>query len=130
MKKILLAAIVLFMIVPVQDVEADITCVTGTNANPVPYTNETLTVSNTSLGLTATKYNGTDGGGQAVEADICFEGAVRVWFDGTAPTASVGIPVVGSATAPQCIVTCGPTIAKFRAIRQSVDVTASVQYSR
>lgn len=39
----------------------------------------------------------------AIIAEICVETAgVRYRDDGTAPTASVGIPVVPTATAPQC----------------------------
>lgn len=39
----------------------------------------------------------------AVIAEICVETAgVRYRDDGTAPTASVGIPVIPSATVPQC----------------------------
>ena len=109
---------------------ADYACTSGTNTQPIPYANEQITVSSTSLGLTATKYNPTDGGGNAIQADISTEGSIRIWYDGTAPTAAIGIPLVGSAAAPVYFTVCTATIPKLRMIRQSADSTISVQYSR
>lgn len=54
-------------------------------------------------------------------AEICVETAgVRYRDDGVAPTASVGIPIVGTSTAPACFAYAGPLSAiQFIAISGS-----------
>jgi hypothetical protein len=74
-----------------------------------PLDHETLTVAATAIGLTAGKY------GDAIRAEMSLELAqIRMWDDGTDPTATVGDPVnVGD----RIILKSAAQIAGFKAIR-------------
>jgi len=106
--------------------QADYSCTGGTNTQAVPFASETLTVSSTAKALTSTVYNNTDTGNRAIQADISVLGDnVRVWFDGSVPTATVGHLV----TAGTFLTICSATIPKFLMIRQTTDATVSITYS-
>lgn len=92
----------------------------------VAFSNETLTVSTTALPLTASVYNPT-GGPRATVALVAVNAEdVRVWFDGSAPTGSVGI-IVAAGAAPFTV--CGPQIAKLQMIRDGAsDAEVAIQY--
>lgn len=131
LKKIIFAIVLILVVVQGQRTDAGAyECTNGTNVQTTAYDHETLTVSNTAKVLTASKYNGSDGGGNAIQADLSTEGSIRVWFDGSAPTAAVGIPLVGSASAPVYFLVCSASLSKLQMIRQSADATVSVQYQR
>ena len=91
----------------------------------IPYAHETLTVSNTAITLTASVYNA--GGVSPGMAVVVLTGDnIRVWSDGTAPTAAVGQLINANA-----FFLCGyESIAQFKAIRQTTDASMSVQYYR
>ncbi len=88
---------------------------------------EQITVSNVSIGFTATLAYPT-GGNTADMAQITLEtNAARYRDDGIAPTATVGYPI---ATATPYVV-CGlQAIKQARFIRQSADGTLNVLYYR
>lgn len=84
---------------------------------------ETITVSTTSLRLTAATSAGSLGALVTIETN-----PIRYRFDGTAPTAAVGhLAPIG-----QAIEVCGgDNIRNFRMIRQgAADATATVSYFR
>jgi hypothetical protein len=92
-----------------------------------PFAFEQITVSSVSIGFTqTTAYR--DGGITADFAVVTVEtNAIRSRDDGTAPTASVGIPWNVS----DKFTVCGlPSIKAVRFIRQTADATISVSYYR
>lgn len=98
-----------------------------TAGNAVPFTHETITVSTSSVGLTASVYAPTDGTPRATVALLSVQGGqdVRVWFDGTAPTTSAGIVVASG----QSLYVCGTVIQTVRLIRDGAsDAEVAVQY--
>jgi len=105
---------------------ADYSCTGGTNTQAVPFAKETLTVSSTALPLTIAVWNNTTTGQKAIQADISVAGDnVRVWFDGSVPTATVGHLI----TSGTFLTVCSATIPKFLMIRQTTDATVSITYS-
>ena len=87
----------------------------------VPFAHETLTVADTAVGLTSATYS------DATRAEMTLETAqIRVWLDGTAPTATVGMPIyVGD----PIVLNSAAQIANFKAIRtNSTSGTLSIQY--
>ncbi len=87
----------------------------------VPFDHETLTVAATAIGLTALTYL------NAERAEMTLEsGAIRMWDDGTDPTASVGrIVQIGN----QIILNSRAQIANFKAIRTgAVSGKLSIEY--
>lgn len=98
-------------------------CGTGPS---VPFANETLTVSTTALPLTSTVYNPA-GGPKANQALISVNTEeIRIWADGTVPTASNGIILV----AGQTILVCALSLPKIRMIRDDAqDAEVAIQYS-
>ena len=89
---------------------------------------ETITVSTTSIGFTASLAYPTGADAQSVVAIVTTEtNSIRFRTDGIAPTASVGHLVVAGST----IEVCGLPAAKaFRMIRASADATISATYYR
>ena len=74
-----------------------------------PFAHETLTVADTAVGLTSATYS------DATRAEMTLETAqIRVWDDGTAPTASVGMLVEIGDT---IVLNSAAQIANFKAIR-------------
>lgn len=54
---------------------------------------------------------------------------IRYREDGTAPTASIGMLVIASATVAPFITICGPSVGQFRVIRQgAADAILNVTY--
>jgi len=105
---------------------ADYSCTGGTNTQAVPFAKETLTVSSTAKVLTASVYNNTTTGQKAIQADISVAGDnVRVWFDGSVPTDTVGHLI----TSGTFLTICSATIPKFQMIRVTSDATVSITYS-
>lgn len=92
------------------------------------YDFESLTVSSTAVGLTASKYIPTDSSRRATTALITVEAdSIRFRIDGTNPTASVG----HLATAGESIALEGyDNIKNFRAIRTTTDATIRVTFMR
>lgn len=96
-------------------------------ANLSAFARETVTVSTSSIGLTAATYNPGGGQNPAAAALVAVNANnMRVWFDGTAPTTSAGIIVLAGSS----FVVCGiPGMAKLKMIRDdSTDVEVAVQY--
>lgn len=121
MKKLLLIALALSLSASNQ-VRASWDC---GNVNAVPFAHETLTVSSTSKILTAATYNPTDPP-RASEALISVNtNSIRLWADGSAPTASVGILI----SAGQTVVVCSSTLPRVQMIRVTSDADVAVQYS-
>lgn len=89
---------------------------------------ETITVSTTSVGLTASKVYPSDGIA-AKEAVVSVENAsIRYRADGTDPTAAVGHPV---ASGQEIVLTGTANLAAFKAIRSgAADATLTVSYYR
>ena len=86
-----------------------------------PFAHETLTVADTAVGLTSATYS------DATRAEMTLETAqIRIWLDGTAPTASAGILVeIGD----PIVLNSAAQIANFKAIRTgSTSGTLSIQY--
>ena len=86
-----------------------------------PFAHETLTVADTAVGLTSATYS------DATRAEMTLETAqIRMWADGTDPTASAGILVnVGDTI----VLNSAAQIANFKAIRTgSTSGTLSIQY--
>lgn len=103
-------------------------CVIGQNFTPVAFAKETITVSSTALGLTRSVYDqAATTGFKAVMAFLTTEtDAMRVWFDGSIPTAAIGHNVASGTT----VVVCSTDLASFRMIRVTNDVTVRVTYYR
>lgn len=103
-------------------------CVIGQNFTPVAFAKETITVSSTALGFTRSVYDqAASTGFKAVMAFVTTEtDAMRVWFDGSIPTAAIGhnVPAAGQ------VVVCSTDLASFRMIRVTNDVTVRVTYYR
>lgn len=98
-------------------------------ADLVPFTKESLTVSTSAVPLTASVY-APSGSARAVSAYMTVGAdAIRVWFDGSAPSSTVG-HYYASGTQ---ITVCGVTISRIQFIRDTGaagDATLSVTYSR
>jgi hypothetical protein len=95
----------------------------------VPFTKESKTVSTASVSLTAATYAPTDGPRAAAAMITVGAQPVRVWFDGTDPTSTVGHYFAANTI----INVCQNTIALLRAIRDTSatgDAIFSVTYSR
>ncbi len=104
---------------------ADYSCTGGSSMAAVPFAKETLTVSSSAKALTASVYNNASGQ-KAIQADISVAGDnVRVWFDGSTPTATVGHLI----TSGTFLTVCSATIPKILMIRQTNDATVSITYS-
>lgn len=127
MKKRIIAALAALSVVfvPIRgSAQSSTVCTAG---NAVPFTRETITVSTTAVGLTRATYAPGNGVNPATVALISVQGGqdVRVWFDGTAPTDSVGIILVDG----QSLYVCGNVLGTFKAIRDgSADAELAVQY--
>lgn len=92
------------------------------------YDFETVTVSNTGIGFTATKYRPADTSRKATTVLLTVEGdSLRFRLDGTNPTASVGhlVTAGGSVTLEGY-----DNIKNFRAIRVTTDATVRVSFMR
>ena len=92
------------------------------------YDFETVTVSSTGIGFTASKYLPSDGSRKATTALLTVEGdSLRFRLDGTAPTAAIGhlVPAGGSLTLEGY-----DNIKNFRAIRVTTDATVRVSFMR
>ena len=87
----------------------------------VPFAHETLTVADTAVGLTSDTYL------DATRAEMTLETAqIRMWADGTDPTASVGIPAEIGDT---IVLNSAAQIANFKAIRTgTTSGVLSIQY--
>jgi len=127
MKKILLV-LALFIAV---DARAQSTCPAGNvgNITPVPFTQESITVSTSAAILTVATYRPT-GGPNAIQAMISIGAQpIRVWFTGIAPTATVGHYFAANTV----FYVCNDTLAKLIMIRDTAaggDAIASVTYFR
>lgn len=90
---------------------------------------EALTVSTTSVPITATVYQPTAGGNDATRCIVVAEtAAIRYRTDGTAPTSSVGLPLAADARIP---LYGDQAIANFRAIRSGgTDATLQISCFR
>ena len=97
------------------------------------YDYEAITVSNTAIGLTATKVRpsaaaNTPAHGGAFEVFISVEtNAIRYRIDGTDPTASEGHPL---AAGDKLTVTGHNNIRRLKMIRQSADAAVKVTFFR
>lgn len=95
-----------------------------TTADLIPFAKESLTVSSSALGLTAATYTNAASAIMTVGAQ-----PIRVWFDGSTPTSTVGHYFVANTQ----ITVCGVTISRIRFILDTGaggDATLSVTYSR
>jgi hypothetical protein len=93
----------------------------------VPFAFETITVSTTAIGFTASKYQPTGLQPAALAVVTLESNDVRYRSDGLNPTASVG-HVLASAGA---VTVCGlQSLQQVRFIRVSADATAQVSYFR
>lgn len=95
----------------------------------IPFTKESLTVGAAAVALTAATYAPTDGPRAAAAMITVGAQPVRVWFDGTAPTATVGHYFAANTI----INICQVSIQNLRAIRDTTatgDAIFSVTYSR
>lgn len=100
-------------------------CQTGQNFVPVAFAKETITVSSTAIGLTKATYNPAASGRTALVAFMTVAADnIRVWFDGSIPTATVGHLI----TSGSGLMICSADLPKFLAIRQTTDATVSVTY--
>lgn len=132
MRKILIgvvAAGILLAFAPSASAQA--TCAPGSvnNISPIPFTQESVTVSTSAVILTRATYLPTDGP-NAIQATISVGAQpIRVWFTGTAPTATVGHYLAANTV----FYICGQTLQTFKAIRDttaSADAVLSVTYLR
>lgn len=117
-KRLLVVLILVGSLAP-GHVEAQVSASCG-SPNIVPINKETLTVSTTATGLTASSYSG------AIGALITVASAdARMWFDGSTPTASVGHLIASG----QSLTVCGVTIRQLKVIRAGAsDTVLSVTY--
>lgn len=99
-------------------------------ASGIPFAGESLTVSTTALPFTQSVYDQLSAGTgffNATAALLCVNtNAINVRSDGTAPTATVGVPL--SANACQCIGRASFAFGRTRMIRQSADSVVFVTY--
>jgi hypothetical protein len=94
----------------------------GSAFTMAPQTFETITVTNASIGLTATTLNPAGGPQHNKCVGRVETNAIRVRWDGTAPTASVGMIVYADET---ITLTDHATASRFRMIRVSADATVT-----
>jgi hypothetical protein len=98
-------------------------CGTGPS---VPFAHETITVSTTAVGFTLATY-APSSPPKANQAFVSVNSnSVRVWFDGTSPTASDGILIAAGQTFRVCAASLARTL-MIRAV--GVDAEVAVQYS-
>lgn len=119
-----LAVAVSLMLLPMPSVTAQSNeCGPGPS---VPFANETLTVSTTALPLTATVY-APSSPPKADQAIIVVNSeSIRIWFDGSTPTGSVGIILA----AGQSVRVCALSLPKVKMIRDGAsDSEVAVEYS-
>lgn len=113
------------------EARAQATCAPGSvnNISPVPFAQESVTVSTSAVILTAATYRPTDGP-NAIQAMISVGAQpIRVWFSGTAPTSTVGHYLAANTV----FYICNGTLPTFKAIRDtaaSADAVLSVTYLR
>lgn len=81
---------------------------------------DTILVSAAAIGLTAVNIPP-----EANAADIHTSAAIRIWLDGTAPTAAEGMPISAGETLQ---LQSRSEIESFRAITVAADATLSVIY--
>ena len=128
MKKLIAVLVLLLSAV---DARAQAACAAGSvnNVPPVPFTQESITVSTNAVILTVATYRPT-GGPNAIQAMISIGAQpVRVWFTGIAPTSTVGHYFATNTV----FYVCGDTLAKLIMIRDTsagADAVASVTYFR
>ena len=126
MRRILWAVVILAALFAGSKADAGIAC-SGLTFSPVAYDFESITVSSTSIGFTATKIV-PSGSAPAIYASCTLEtNSIRYRADGLAPSATVGQLV----TAGQIVEVCGSqNIQVVRFIRQSADGTLQCHYYR
>jgi len=91
------------------------------------FDHETITVSSTSIGATASKIN-PGGGGNAYYALFTVETVdVRFWLDGTAPTSTVGTKL---SVGQNLEIHGKENIANVRFISTGADATLQANYGR
>ena len=121
MRKVFAFVLILIGFLPPSAAQTD--CSTG---GQTAFASETLAISTTAVILTASVYNPGAGQPNATSALVVVNPSenLRVAFDGSAPTTSVGAVVVPN----QSFVICGVQIAKFQAIRDGAsdgEITAT-----
>lgn len=101
---------------------------TAANSQAVAFTKESITVSTSVVGLTAATYNPALTGQKAIEALVSIGAQpVRIWFDGSAPTSTVGHLFVAGQSFNVCQAQLG-TMKMIRDTSAGADATASVTY--
>ena len=123
MRKIIIA---LFVLTLASTALAGDQC-TAANSQAVAFVKETVTVSTSSIGLTLATYQPTTGQ-KAIEALVTVAtSSIRVWYDGSAPTSTVG-----HLFAPgQTFVVCQAGLPLLKMIRDTsaaADAPVSVTY--
>lgn len=98
---------------------------------PIPtYAYESLTVSSTAVGLTASKYTQTSATLPTISAKFALitveDDAIRFRTDGTDPTTTEGHKLAAGDT---LLLDCWDDIRRFKAIRVTTDAKIRVSYS-
>lgn len=90
------------------------------SASPISCGHDTITVGASSVGLTAANIPAA-----AHSASIHTTAEIRIWLDGTAPTATVGMPIDAG---EDILLQSRHELENFRAIATGPDSTLSVIY--
>lgn len=125
MRRLLLFLSLLFLSCPLH-AQSMAPCSQGQTSPLVAFASETITVSSTAVGFTSATINPSAGGAAIAAFVTIATDNIRVFMDGTVPTATVGHLFASSGT----FTVCAADVARLRMIRQTTDATVTATYYR